>query len=108
MVTRISDADSNLKLGEFLARIRYTGERVILEYQGNPVAAILGIEELKRLEMGLTSTSLSKAERLAALALADQSRERMLAERHGEYLPSSTSLINEQREERERELAGLH
>ena len=37
-------------LSETVNRVHYQGERVILERRGNPVEAIVSIEDLKRLE----------------------------------------------------------
>lgn len=38
------------KIGETLNRVLYGGERVLIERRGEPVAAVISIEELKYLE----------------------------------------------------------
>jgi len=50
MTTLISAADFHRKVGALLARIRYQGERFIIERRGQPVAVLLGIEEYQHLE----------------------------------------------------------
>ncbi len=50
MPTVISAVDFHRKAGDLLARIRYRGERFIIQRRGQPVAALLGIEEYQRLE----------------------------------------------------------
>ncbi len=42
--------DFHRKAGDLLARIRYQGERFVIERRGQPVAVLLGIEEYRRLE----------------------------------------------------------
>ena len=108
MVIKISDADTNLQVSELLARIRFSGERIIIEHQGTPVAAVVSVEDLKHLELEQQGQPATKAERLAALAMADASRRAILEDRHGIPLPDSSRLIEEMREERDREISGMH
>ena len=107
-VIRISAADLHLRVGEILARIRYTGERFIVERRGVPVAAIVSFDDLTKLGAEQTERQFTKAQRLAALAQADAVRRAILEERHGVPLPDSAALLNELREERDYELTRLH
>jgi prevent-host-death family protein len=46
----ISTLDLRGRIGDVINRVIYRGERVILEKRGKPVAAIIGMDELRRLE----------------------------------------------------------
>ena len=107
MATHISAADLHLKVGEILARIRYTGERFIIERRGVPVAAIISINDLETLSTEQTQGRFTKEQCLAALAQADAVRLLILEERKGVPLPDSATRLNELREERDHELS-LH
>ncbi len=50
MTTKISSTEARTVLGELLARAGYGGERFILERRGKPLAALISIEDLRRLE----------------------------------------------------------
>ncbi len=106
MTTRISSADLHVQIGQVLTRIRRKGERFVIERRGVPVAAVVSIEDLRRIEFSY-GRRLARTERLNALALADAVRQSILAERNGVPLPNSTTLLSELREERDRELTGL-
>jgi antitoxin (DNA-binding transcriptional repressor) of toxin-antitoxin stability system len=108
MATKISAAELHLRVGEILAKIRHTGERFVIERRGVPIAAIVTLNDLKRLELEDPEHRSTKEERLAALAQANSLRALILARRDGNPLPDSSRLLEEIREERERELTGLH
>jgi prevent-host-death family protein len=42
--------DARVHFGEILDRVRYMAQRFIVERKGKPVAAIISMEDLKRLE----------------------------------------------------------
>ncbi len=107
MTIKISAADLHLKVGQVISRIQYAGERFIIERRGVPVAAVVSIEDLERLERGEVEQHRSTVERMAALRMADMSRQMILAERKGVPLPDSADLIRELREERDLEVSGL-
>jgi antitoxin (DNA-binding transcriptional repressor) of toxin-antitoxin stability system len=107
MITRISSADLHTRIGNVLTRIQRKGERFVIERRGIPVAAVISIEDLQRLEFG-QGRQTARADRLNALAMADAVRTSILAERNGVPLPNSSILLNELRKERDNELAGLH
>ena len=50
MTTKISSTEARTVLGELLARAGYGGERFILERRGKPLAALISIKDLQRLE----------------------------------------------------------
>ncbi len=107
MNVRISAAELHLKVGQVISRIQYAGERFIIERRGVPVAAVVSIEDLERLERGEPERGATLAERMGALRMADMSRQMILAERNGVPLPDSVDLIHELREERDVEVSGL-
>ena len=45
---RVTDAKAHLS--ELMARVGYGGERFIIERRGRPLAALVGVEDLERLE----------------------------------------------------------
>jgi prevent-host-death family protein len=42
--------EAKTHLSEYLNRVHYRGERVVIERHGKPVAALVGMEDLARLE----------------------------------------------------------
>jgi prevent-host-death family protein len=109
MVTRIHAADLHQRVGEILARIRFAGERFIIERRGKPVAAVVSVEDLKRLETlgGTPSFPRGKQERIAALERAATVRQLILTQRRGLLLPPAADIIRDLREERARGVTGL-
>ncbi len=113
MTTRIKAAELHQRVGDVLAQIRYTGERVIIERRGKPVAAIIPMEDLERLQASSVQSNASGAYRprtveevKASLARSAALHQLMLAERKGNRLPDSAKAIRQMREERARRVAG--
>ena len=113
MTTRIKAAELHQRVGDVLAQIRYTGERVIIERRGKPVAAIISMEDLERLQASSNQASptgeyrkRTRQEQLATLERASAVRRLIAAERKGEPLPDSAKIIRQMREERARRVAG--
>ena len=50
MFASISAMQLRASIGDVLNRIEYRGERVVVERKGTPVAAIIGVADLQRLE----------------------------------------------------------
>ena len=50
MATRIGTHEAKTRLSEYLNRVSYRGERIIVERHGKPVAALVSVEDLSRLE----------------------------------------------------------
>ncbi len=52
MVTRVGTHEAKTNLSEYLNRAAYRGERFLIERHGRPVAALVGVADLERLEGG--------------------------------------------------------
>ena len=50
MVTRVGVHEAKTRLSEYLNRAAYRGERILVERHGKPVAALVSVEDLRRLE----------------------------------------------------------
>jgi prevent-host-death family protein len=100
--------DLRRRAGELLARVRYAGERFVIEKNGEPTAALIGIEDLQRLEALDVQSQEELAAQQQALAMAQAVRETVLARRKGVPLPDSADEIRRLRKERSDELADLH
>ena len=99
--------DLRRRAGELLARIRYTGERFVIEKNGAPVAALVSIEDLRRLESLVGERRQEGDERKQALAAAQAVREAALARRGGTPIPDTTPDVRRMREERAYDLTAL-
>lgn len=64
MLRDISVAEAKSKFSEMIARTTYAGERFIVRRRGKPVAAIVGIDDLKKIQ--LTDSSEDTGTLLAA------------------------------------------
>lgn len=93
--------DFRKRIGDVLSRVHYTGEQFIIERNGEPVAAIIGMDDLQRLHNLDSNKEEVKARWQQSLAESDALRERMLARRGGEPLPSSSDEIREMRDSRD-------
>lgn len=49
-VERVGTHEAKTRLSEYLNRVRYGGERIVIERHGRPVAGLVGIGDLERLE----------------------------------------------------------
>ncbi len=109
MTIRINASELHQKVGEVLAQIRYGGKRVIIERRGEPVAAVISLEDLEQLQNfgSPAPRSQSKKEQLAALERSAALRELIKKRRRGKPLPDSAETIRNLREERSRHVAGL-
>ena len=103
----ISVAQARKNFSELLAQVTYTGKRLVIERRGRPMAALISIHDLRRLEELERMHGPEAQQRDAALAAARAAREAILAERRGEYLTDVASLIREARDERDDENTGL-
>lgn len=59
----IGVAEAKRRFSELMSRVLYKGERFLIERKGKPVAAMVGLEDLKRIEQ-----TASKEERKGLLA----------------------------------------
>ena len=103
----VNVVEARKMFSDLMARVAYRGERIIVKRRGKPMMALIGIEELNRLEAMDEESRPVHARRQAALALAAASRAQIRAERKGRPLPDSTEAVRALREERTRELADL-
>ena len=71
MTTRVSAAHAKAQLSSLAAAVAYGGERVIIERRGKPLAALVSVDDLERLEAERTTS----ARPLGALALTGAWRE---------------------------------
>ncbi|MCB0117085.1 MAG: type II toxin-antitoxin system Phd/YefM family antitoxin [Caldilineaceae bacterium] len=82
--TTISMTELRQHLGEYVNRVAYGDERLVLLSHGQPKVVILSYEELQRLESNqATDQETTRMKMLSDLALANQLREE-----HAEYLAS--------------------
>jgi len=101
--------DLRQNLGDLVNRAAYGGERVILVSRGQPRAAIIGIEELRRLEHLSTERAAQRDQFARALETTDRVRERIRRwqEAHGIEPGDSVEDLRQLREERDDQLTGL-
>jgi prevent-host-death family protein len=50
MTRRLPVAQAKAKLSELMARVAHGGERIVIERHGKPLAALVSIEDLEKLE----------------------------------------------------------
>lgn len=50
MPTRVGVHEAKTHLSEYLNRAAYRGERIVIARHGKPVAALVGLDDLRRLE----------------------------------------------------------
>jgi prevent-host-death family protein len=106
---QVSMTDLRQNLGDLVNRAAYGGERVILVSRGQPRAAIIGIEELRRLEQFSTEQAAQRDQFARALETTDRVRERIRRwqEERGIQPGDSVEDLRQLREERDDQLAGL-
>lgn len=57
MAERVGAAEAKAHFSELMARVAHGGERFVLERRGKPVAALVGVGDLERLEGGADLSS---------------------------------------------------
>jgi len=70
MVKRVSSREARTHFAELTDRVKYTGEPVIVEKQGQPFVAVVSLDDLKELEELQRERARSRFEKLAAKAHA--------------------------------------
>jgi prevent-host-death family protein len=73
MAKAISVGEAKAKLSELINAVAYGGERIVIESRGRPKAALVSVDDLRRVE-GSGQARISSAQRLLALAQADRVR----------------------------------
>jgi prevent-host-death family protein len=99
--------EARRKFSDLMDRVANASERLVIERRGKPMMAWVSMDDLRRLEELEGKDVADQHRRKEALALADASRERIRAERHGVPLPDSADLIAQLREDRPRAMGSL-
>ena len=107
MMNSVSIAEVKRSISTLVNRVAFGGERIILTSRGRPKAALISIEDLRKLERLERAESSLYAERKAALAMAKAVREMTLARRGGTPFPDVSEEIRKLREERDLEIASV-
>jgi len=107
MMDSVSIAEVKRSISTLVNRVAFGGERIILTSRGRPKAALISIEDLRKLERLERAESSLYAERKAALAMAKAVREMTLARRGGTPFPDVSEEIRKLREERDLEIASV-
>ncbi len=95
-------AEFNRNIPGFVNRVACGQERILLTSKGVPRAALVSIEDLRKLEtLDGTTSSPSRAQRKAALAMAQAVREMTLARRGGVPFSDIDADLRRLREERD-------
>lgn len=107
--TRVSMTELRQNLANLINRAAYGGERIVLVSHGEPKAAIVGIQDLRRLEANGSTRAAQKDQNAHVLAAADLLRERIRhwQETHGIIVEDSVETLQLLRESRDDELSGL-
>lgn len=69
VLEKVRVGEAKAKLSELMARAGYGGERFLIERRGRPLAALVGVEDLERLERERGEAGATERPR-GALALA--------------------------------------
>lgn len=57
MTKKVSAAQAKAQLSELVSQVAYGGERVIIERRGKPLAVLVSVEELERLDADTASSA---------------------------------------------------
>ena len=105
----IGIAEIKRNISTIINRVTFGRERIILTSRGKPKAALVSIEDLHKLEAMESASPLpSRAQRKAALAMAQAVREMTLARRGGIPFSDVSEDLRKLREERDLDVANLH
>jgi len=104
----VSVVEARKKFSDFMARVAYAGQRIVVERRGRPMMAWISVEDLDRLEAFEKQVGSARVGRQAALALAAASRQRIRSERGKVPVPDSVEVLARLREERLRESTDMH
>lgn len=100
MAKHVSVGEAKAKLSSLINSVAYGGERIVIQSRGRPKAALVSVEDLRRLE-GMQPLRSTKAQRVLALAQADRVREAL----EGFKLTDSVRELHRIRQERLRGLS---
>lgn len=103
----VTVVEAKKHFSDLMARVAYTGERVVVERRGKPMIVWISYEELQRFEQLEHQDSRQRERRVAALAQAQESRRRIAEERSNAMLPDSLDVLNTLRKDRIDALADM-
>jgi prevent-host-death family protein len=107
-MSTVGIAEIKRNISTIVNRVAFGRERIVLTSRGRPKAALVSIEDLQKLEtLESAASPPSRAQRKAALAMAQAVREMTLVRRDGVPFPDVAEDLHRLREERDLELAGL-
>lgn len=95
MAKEVSVGEAKARLSSLINAVAYGGEQVVIQSRGRPKAALVSVEDLRRLE-GTHALRPSKAQQAFGLAQADRVREAL----RGFKLTDSVEELARLREER--------
>lgn len=94
--------EARVRFGEVMRRAVENGEPIIVERSGKPYVVVLSVEEYNRLREGNAGESWQETlERILQLG------DRIARRRDGKPLPPPEEMIDEAREERDAQVAGM-
>lgn len=100
MIKEVSVGEAKAHLSSLINSVAFGGERILIQSRGRPKAALVSVEDLRRVE-GTRPVGPSKAQRLLALTQADRVRRAL----EGLKLTDSVSELVRLRERRLRGLS---
>lgn len=98
-------AEARKQFSELVARVAYTGERVIIERRGKPMIALVNMDDLRHLVRLGNDEEKIRQQRMAGLERARALRTKMRL--NHAPMTDVAEEINRLREERVHELSGL-
>lgn len=103
----ITVVEAKRAFSDLMARVAYSGERLVVERHGKPMIAWISYADLLRFEQLERRDAGQRERQIAALAQAQISRSRIAEERRHVELPDSSDVLNRLREERVDDLADM-
>ena len=95
MVKSLSIGEAKARFSSLINAVAFGGERILIQSRGRPKAALVSVEDLRRVE-GTSPGRPSKAQRHLALVQADRVRKAL----HGLKLTDSVEELRRLREDR--------
>lgn len=92
-------AEAKNNLSTLINSVAYGNRRIILQSRGKPKAAVISVEDLKKLEE--LEQNVSRENQLEILNRAKMLQEKILKRRNGKPLSDSSELLHELRKERD-------
>lgn len=94
----VTVVEAKRAFSDLMARVAYSGERLVIERHGKPMIAWISYDDLLRFEQLERRDDGQRERRVAALAQAQMSRRRVAEERGNVVLPDSSDMLNTLRE----------